>query len=355
MSTFRVDPIQIAEIHPHPNADRLEVAAFRDFGYTLVVQKESFQQGKKILYIPLDAVLPDDIIEELGVRKYLTGPNSNIVQTAVLRGVASQGLPAPLSLLTNRGIPEDCPDIAAALGITKYDPEPKEAENAYLLPLPGNRHSYDIENAERLAKVVAYIIENKIEVVITEKLEGCHIGVYCDSQGPTKFIHNNSIFEEEGKTNPICELMRKTGLIDQASDIFSELGHPISLHAEALGPGSGRDYYQLGLPQAPIFDIGIQYPSGWTYLSEDEILLLGGNVLFPRAHILFRGSLTDYLQGKSIVEASHGVSILNPKKLREGIVIKPAVEAQIPLELCGGRLIIKQRDPIYLSKHKLSA
>lgn len=352
MSTFLVEIKTIDQVHPHSNADRLEVATFSDLAYTLVAPKGQFQPGDKIVYIPLDSQLPEPLIEELGVKTYLSGPNQNVVQTAVLRGVASQGIPAPISILTNRDIPLETPnsELAERLGIVKYDPEPKDAENAILYPLPGNRHSYDIENAERYAEVIHYILENQIEVVVTEKLEGCHIGVYMDENGPVKFIRNNAIIENEGEENPVCRLMRTTGLVETAQHIYLELGLPISVHAEALGAGSGRDYYQLGQSTAKIFDIGIKRPEGWTYLSEYEILLLAGTVKLDRVPKLYEGHLEGFLGGCPIAEIAHGKSQLNPSKLREGIVIKPAVETTIPLALGGGRLIVKQRDPIYLGK-----
>lgn len=95
MSTFLIEPKSITKIHPHANADRLEIATFQDLAYTLVVPKGEYKQGDRIVYIPLDAMLPDSLIEELQIRPYLGGPEHNVVQTAILRGVASQGIPAP--------------------------------------------------------------------------------------------------------------------------------------------------------------------------------------------------------------------------------------------------------------------
>jgi RNA ligase (TIGR02306 family) len=352
MSTFLVEIKTIAGVQPHPNADRLEIISFSDLAYNLVAGRDSYQAGDRIIYLPLDSQLPTDLIEELGVGAYLSGPDHNVVQTAILRGAASQGIPAPLSVLERRGIPLDTPNeqLAGALGIVKYDPEPKEAENAILYPLPGNRHSYDIENAERYFHMIDYILENRIPVIVTEKLEGCHVGAYHEpaENEPHLFIRNNRIVENEGEINPICQLLRNCGIEQLAFDLAMSTEHPISIHAEALGAGSGRDYYRIGDSRAPVFDIGIKKAEGWTYLSDTEFTLTG----VPSVPVLFRGQLSDFLNGRSVVEASHGVSALNPKKLREGIVIKPLVEQMLPLELGGGRLIIKQRDPIYLGKNK---
>lgn len=59
--------------------------------------------------------------------------------------------------------------------------------------------------------------------------------------------------------------------------------------------------------------------------------------------------LEDWLDGKTIQEASNGESALC-KTRREGIVIKPMEEQYSP-EL-HGRMLLKQRSPTYLAKEK---
>lgn len=350
MSAFIVESKVISEIHPHPNADRLEVAKFENLGYNLVIPKGKHQKGETIVYIPLDSILPDELAEEIGVKAYLGGKDKNIVKTAVLRGVASQGIAASLDILKNRGIPSETASdkLADLLKITKFNPEPKNAQNAILYPLPANRSGYDIENSERLQKVVEMLLERETLIIVTEKLEGCQVGVYFDQNGPTFFIRNNSIVEDTEKENAICRIIRENRLPELAQRIFEKIGHPISLHCEALGPGSGlSNYYDLVNSLTPCFDIGVRLPSGWTYLNhqnEEKLEIL-------RVPQIFTGTLREFLGDKTLIQKAHGKSLLNPKKLREGIVIKPLQEENIPLELGGGRLILKSRDPIYLSKN----
>ena len=57
--------------------------------------------------------------------------------------------------------------------------------------------------------------------------------------------------------------------------------------------------------------------------------------------------LKDWLDGRSVQEASNGKSLLRSKTKREGIVITPMVEQQDPNV---GRLILKMRSPDYLAK-----
>lgn len=59
--------------------------------------------------------------------------------------------------------------------------------------------------------------------------------------------------------------------------------------------------------------------------------------------------LKEWMKEKSIIEASNGKSQLY-NTLREGIVIKPIIESYS--KDLNGRLILKQRDPVYLSKNE---
>jgi intein/homing endonuclease len=63
MSTLLVEVVKIKEINSHPNADRLELATVK--GWQVVVQKDLYQQGDKVIYIPIDSILPPELEEEL--------------------------------------------------------------------------------------------------------------------------------------------------------------------------------------------------------------------------------------------------------------------------------------------------
>ena len=58
-------------------------------------------------------------------------------------------------------------------------------------------------------------------------------------------------------------------------------------------------------------------------------------------------TLRFWLDGKTIREASYGMSLLLATQRREGIVIKPMVEGR---QEAIGRNLIKQRSPLYLAE-----
>ena len=65
-------------------------------------------------------------------------------------------------------------------------------------------------------------------------------------------------------------------------------------------------------------------------------------------------TLREWLNGRTIQEASNGKSLLAPDRLREGIVVVPMVEQKVQWgDLSVKRLMLKQRSPAYLAKEKV--
>ena len=104
--------------------------------------------------------------------------------------------------------------------------------------------------------------------------------------------------------------------------------------------------YKLKDFEVKLFDIKINHEWLSPDIRQTTIKKYFGNLENHVPILATNIILKEWLNGKSIVEASHGISKLH-KTTREGIVIKPMTEARHNKV---GRLVIKQRDPIYLSK-----
>ena len=114
----RIFPITVSE---HHNADRLEIARVR--GYQCVVGKGQFQDGDLVAYIPEQSIVPDKIIEDLGLTGRLAGPAHNRVRIEKIRGVISQGLCYPVRDGKIKGVDvEEGQNVTDLLGLIKYDP-----------------------------------------------------------------------------------------------------------------------------------------------------------------------------------------------------------------------------------------
>ncbi len=68
MSSLIVEVCEISQILAHPNADALEVAVVK--GWQCIIKKDGFRAGDRVVYFPLDTVLPLELSERLGVTKY---------------------------------------------------------------------------------------------------------------------------------------------------------------------------------------------------------------------------------------------------------------------------------------------
>ncbi len=110
MSSLIVEVSKIDAINQHPNADALDLAIIK--GWQCVVPKGKYQAGDKVVYVPVDAVLPPAVHEPMGITKYLSNGR---VRCAKLRGEPSFGVIMDLANPTwETGL-----DVAAHYGITR--------------------------------------------------------------------------------------------------------------------------------------------------------------------------------------------------------------------------------------------
>ena len=106
---------EIVDIQPIPNADKIEVATV--LGWRVVISKaDNFKIGDKVVYIEIDSRVPErPEFEFLRDRKFR-------VRTIRLRGQYSQGLILPVSILKNKNYDVGT-DVTKELGIVYYIPE----------------------------------------------------------------------------------------------------------------------------------------------------------------------------------------------------------------------------------------
>ena len=362
MAFFGVTVETVECVLPHPNADRLELLALAGLGFPLVDAKGRYAPGMRILYFPIDAVIPAALADRMGVRKYLAGADKNRVKTAILRGESSQGIAASPDLLADYGLTLEATSeaITAALGVTKFEPPLKEIRGGRLVPLPDGLSVYDIEAVERSAAMVAWLMDR--EVIITEKLEGQnHSTTYvAATAGSVIGMRENAVQMEDGGTHPYIETAKHEGLPEFGAWLAERSGfRQVTVYGELLGPGLDvGNYYHLPFNCICPFDIradGRWLPWDTALAYFDEFKQRSGQAIVP-VPLLFRGKLRDFLAGRTIREACHGLTRVTlpwlaghsrEKLLREGIVIKDAAEEHMPTSF--SRVIIKQRDPVYLA------
>jgi RNA ligase (TIGR02306 family) len=344
MAFFGVTKETIASTFPIENADAIEGATLEGSTFEFVIKKGQFKKGDIVLYFPIDSLIPEWVLEKLGLVGKLSGKNKKRVKTVRLRGQISQGIVAELNLLEN--MPRST-TITEFLGVDKYEAPVIPCQNAQLIQLPIGLSAYDIEGADRYIEVAEELIPQLVE--ITEKLEGQNFSVTYAFLEDKIYVNqrNFSIQPIEGEVHEFWKVADKKGILKFVESLKQTYpSQNITVYGEFIGPQIQSNIYKLKDFEVKLFDIKINE----TWLSPDiretTIKKYFGNLENHVPILATNIILKEWLNGKTIVEASHGISKLH-KTTREGIVIKPMTEAR---HNTVGRLVIKQRDPIYLSK-----
>ncbi|MER8117142.1 RNA ligase (ATP) [Streptomyces sp. NPDC094031] len=347
MSTLRVTA-EVLTVHEHPNADALELAQVGL--YRAVVAKGAFRSGEVALYIPEQAVLPDELIEELGLTGRLAGSAANRVRAVRLRGELSQGIVCRPEALDGVDLAAEAvrgTDFAERLGITKWVPPIPPTMNGEVEQAPELLPWVDIENIQRYPDVFA----PGEPVVLTEKLHGsaCLL-TYVADEGrvhvSSKGFGARSLALREDPRNLYWRAVRAHGVPEAAARLAERLGaRRIGVFGEVYGAGVqdlayGADGRRETLGYA-VFDVSAEIGGGVRWL--DTGVLDGELPVVPR---LYEGPY-DIDRVLSVASGRETVSGRG-LHLREGVVIRPATERYSAVT--GGRAIAKAVSPAYLTR-----
>jgi RNA ligase (TIGR02306 family) len=348
MSTLRVTA-EVLTVHEHPNADALELAQVGL--YRAVVAKGAFRTGETAVYIPEQAVLPADLIEELGLTGRLAGSNADRVRAVRLRGELSQGIVCRPKALGDVDLTQaalDGTDFAERLGIVKWVPPIPPTMSGDVESAPDLLPWVDIENIQRFPG----IFEPGEAVVLTEKLHGsaCLL-TYATEDGrvqvSSKGFGAKSLALKEDPRNLYWRAVRGHGVPEAAARLAERLGaRRVGIFGEVYGAGVqdltyGADGRRATLGYA-VFDVSAEIDGTVQWL--DAAQLLDGELpLVPR---LYEGpyDIERVLEVASGRETVSGSGL----HLREGVVIRPAVERYSAVT--GGRAIAKAVSPAYLTR-----
>ncbi|MFC9287512.1 RNA ligase (ATP) [Streptomyces sp. NPDC057052] len=348
MSTLRVTA-EVLTVHEHPNADALELAQVGL--YRAVVAKGAYRTGDAAVYIPEQSVLPADLIEELGLTGRLAGSRADRVRAVRLRGELSQGIvcrPGALADVDLARAAEEGTDFAERLGIVKWVPPIPPTMNGEVEPAPDLLPWVDIENVQRYPD----IFTAGEQVVLTEKLHGsaCLLTYVADEERvyvSSKGFGAKSLALREDPRNLYWRAVRGHGVAEAAARLAERLGaRRVGVFGEVYGAGVqdltyGADGRRDTLGYA-VFDVSAEIDGTVRWL--DAAALLEGELpLVPR---LFEGPY----DSARVLALADGRETVSGRELhlREGVVIRPAVERYSPVT--GGRAVAKAVSAAYLTR-----
>lgn len=377
MSNFGVQLWTVDTVAPHPNADKLEVLHLKGLTYQFVVGKGEFKKNQLVAYFPLDAVIPNELATLLKLPVKEGKPFR--VKSIRLRMVWSEGVIAPLSVIgIDPKLAEEGLDLTKELGVVKYEPVEFQ-ENIFkgqrpdnLIALPATVRKYDIENLQRYPATAEALKD--VVVVVTEKLEGSHWWARIDRDGLTVHVGQRNFEIKRGDENlnvdqlhPFWQLLYQENLDTFLYWLVRHFpGYDITIRGEAVGMGIQGNYYGLKGREVYLFELELNGDPVPAQTFIGIVMLFrngqkhGGLKIVPVINNWntlgeIATSVNSDLVGEgdnqlanAIVEYTHGRSSINPAKLREGVVIKPAINEMYHPEI--GRMLIKVRDATYLAQ-----
>lgn len=328
MSDLLVLVVKIDEVHPHPNADKLEIVKVG--GWQIVSGKGNYVVGQLAVHVPPDVMVPKDWAIAWGVRDYLSwkkDATKGRVKAVKLRGAPSFGFLAP--------VPGDDPigtNLAEYLGIEKYE-EPESTSLGQMVRNHPLFHTYtDIQNLRNFPDQLNY----GAPLILTEKIHGTNSRVgWVRSSNEI----GNDYLEKVAGTHRTQRKIEQAGVYGLPFELYdkglntlydiltttSVPGHAdghvlidsILVFGEIFGPGVQDLTY--GKEKAwRIFDIAINGTYlPWAYVK--EICVQCELPIVP--HI----NPTVYTF-KELCELAEGDSVLSPGQIKEGIVVRPMDE-----------------------------
>lgn len=353
MSSLLVPIVKIEKIEKHPNADTLSIANFEGMGWNCIIKTDSFQVGDLAIYIPIDCVVPQSLIEEYDLA-YLK--NGGRITTVKLRGCVSQGL-----LLTLRDKPFQLGEnVAEKLGVKKWEPPVNQqlGRTNRVKNANSNFNKYtDIENIKNYFNVFE---DDEEEVVITEKIHGTNarFGMLPANNLSknifTMFFNKikSYLFDSYefcyGSHNVQLGALKNNDDVNEDS-VWSKMAKKYNLnkiipkdyivYGEIVGPGIQDLIY--GLEDIDLYVFDIKYKG--VYLSYDEMIEFCNKFNLKTVPLLYRGPYNKDL----LLTYTDGQSLLCPKQIREGCVIKPTQEKNDKMI---GRKILKSVSVKYLTR-----
>lgn len=340
-SLFKAPVTSILKIDAHPNAERLEIATV--YGFQIIVQKGRYQIGNKILYIPVDSVIPEWLDYKLFPPGSKVKLDKRRVRQIRLRGAASQGMIVNLEDIAEKVNPDYLTleqDVSKILDIRKYEP-PAKKESGPKRGTPRNKdrenprfHQYGgIDNIKWYPNLFA-----EQEVVIQEKLHGSNCRAsFAKASANTlwkkilNFFGKLPAYEFCYGSNRV-QLQERSGYkgyygedvygaVLKKVDAFSKLKPGETIYGELIGPGIQKGYeYGLKDHHFVLFDVKVEHADGsQEYLDPEEAEAFAIERGFDFVPVLYKG----VFNGELAKQLSSGPSVYSPEeKVREGVVVK---------------------------------
>jgi len=296
---------QIKELSPIEGADKIEVASV--LGWKIVVKKDEFKVGDKVVYCEIDSLLPDKPAFEF------LKPRGMRIKTIRLRGQVSQGICFPLSILPATFEVSEEIDCTEALEIIKYEP----VLPAHLGGVAKGKFPLFIPKTDETRVQVLQQMLTKYQgepCYVTEKLDGSSVTFYL--RDDVFGVCSRNLELVESTDNSYWKVARALNIEEKLRSLQGNF----ALQGELLGEGIQGNKLKLHGQTVRFFNV---YDIDKTaYLQFEQFVAFFEKLQLPTVPILF----TDYPLSNdiaSLVQLATRKSTLMPTAWAEGIVIRP--------------------------------
>lgn len=327
---------KISNLLPIEGADKIEVATID--GWKVVVAKDvGHKVGDLVVYCEVDSFLPIkpefEFLRKSSYKKMSDGTEGFRLKTIRLRGVVSQGLVLPLSIIDYTNVEfEVGMDVTNLLGIVKYEPPiPAELAGKVKGLFPSFLRKTDEERIQNLSSEYELFKENTFYV--TEKLDGSSSTYYFNDGEFGVCSRNLELLETEGNT--FWKVARELDLENKMKDF----GVNISLQGELIGEGIQGNPYKIKGQTVKffnLFDIDLQEYHSLSVFKETMRVL--GLDTVPILDTSFK--LPETID--ELLKYSEQKSVLNPDFDREGVVIR-STDRKISFKVISNKFLINEK------------
>lgn len=332
---------KIAEILPHPNADRLEIAVVQ--GWRCVVKKDEYKAGDYVIFIAIDSIVPaTPDFEFLGEHRR--------IRTCKLRGELSQGLVMPISLLPPYENYEEImgQDVSDILGVKHYEKQiPATMQGLIKGTFP--THLANKTDETGIQGCVGIIDELRgYPYVATIKMDGTSATyVWDDKSGQNEFLVCSRNWSKKPGDDIYNQMATKHDLANKLMNVECLTGKRFAIQGEICGPGIQGN--KMGLTEVSLFVFDVFDVDERTYLTYWDMINFCKELGLTPVPMEEIGTNFSYnLDG--LLELAKG-NYANTETPREGVVIRPLLDMKSE-KLHWNRLSFKVKNNEFLLKFK---
>lgn len=339
MSEWNCQIVKVESVDKHPDADNLDVVKVLG-DYPVIVKRNEYKVGDLSAYISIDTIVPDTQLfyflcpkvhekyEENGEvktrqlgSKYPLGSipeKYRIIKAKKIRGIYSTGMLLNINSLppNNYNIGYPVQDI---LNLKKWEEENEEnvplakksrGINAAPPPNGWNIPYYDLDSVRKYISCV----ENEKDIILTEKTNGSNASFCFDGQ--KLVIKSRNYYKKHDPDDMWVDVAIRYDLENKLSKypmiaLFGEIVNQVKNFKYSTEIKDGKLVTKLYCFDA--YDIKKN-----RYLDYDEFKAIVDDLGLDTAPVLYRGPWTNKEEMYAYAE---GMSVLNPKVIREGWVL----------------------------------